>query len=358
MATKSTIKNISVRKNRDYSKDFAWNEELNRNLYKFYLQARGNHGSDGYINQLKRLWDEEYEQFSHLSKNNLAQQARHIERRLRKGSQREATTEIPQTTTSTPPPTTTTALPESVETDNDSFPSVATTGEDRVDNVNDIEVRDELKSTFMKYYEQFKNLELNTRNYTTKINFKVEQSTIDTLNDVIEEFKSSIPDISFWEINVICYASALTLMERHGKLRENKHTKKDAKKGWEFELTAQINTTRRKISQIQLVLKCIENKQYTKKQKTVAAQVKRACGNLEPLTLNSKLAVLKHNLKVKNTKLKDMRTKAERSRINYQFVNNQKQVYRTWKSKQIEVTNPPSTESIKDFWSGIWQKDT
>ena len=146
-------------------------------------------------------------------------------------------------------------------------------------------------------------------------------------------------------------------MEHHSKLKENKRAKKDGKRGWELELTNQINLTRRKISQIQVIQRCQEQKQYTKKQKTLTRWVRKLCGNLEPSTLTSKLAVLTHNLKVKNTKLKDMRTKAERSRINFQFVNNQKQIYRTWKIKQIEITNPPSTENICSFWAGIWQKD-
>ena len=77
----------------------------------------------------------------------------------------------------------------------------------------------------------------------------------------------------------------------------------------------------------------------TIQEKAVAVQIKKVCGNLEPQTLQLKHAIPKHKLKLQNTKLKDMRMKAERSRINYQSFNNQKKMYRSWKSKQIEVTS-------------------
>ena len=53
-----------------------------------------------------------------------------------------------------------------------------------------------------------------------------------------------------------------------------------------------------------------------------------------------------------------MRTKAERSRINYQFLNNQKQVFRDWKGEKVEVVNPPTIDNTRKFWADIWEKVT
>ena len=82
MATQRTIKDISVRKRRNYSKDMIWTQELNRDLYELYLQARANPESGGYIKTLKKLWDEKHKEFDHLSASNLAQQGRHCVKRF------------------------------------------------------------------------------------------------------------------------------------------------------------------------------------------------------------------------------------------------------------------------------------
>ena len=82
MATQRTIKDISVRKRRNYSKDMIWTQELNRDLYELYLQARANPESGGYIKTLKKLWDDKHKEYDHLSAANLAQQGRHCAKRF------------------------------------------------------------------------------------------------------------------------------------------------------------------------------------------------------------------------------------------------------------------------------------
>ena len=154
---------------------------------------------------------------------------------------------------------------------------------------------------------------------------KISKESIEAMNEIIKEFKTTLQEMSFWEINVIQYVSAITLIERHGKLKEMKMVKSSGKKRWESELENQINVIRRKISQVTVVMDCLKNNSFTKKQKAVSTKVKQLCGNLKNATLVSKLALLKHDLKVHSTKLTDMRKKAERSRINYQFAKNQKQ---------------------------------
>ena len=82
------------------------------------------------------------------------------------------------------------------------------------------------------------------------------------------------------------------------------------------------------------------------------------CGNLRKDTLTSTIAKLKHKLTVLNTKLRDNKKKAERSRINSQFHENQKQVFQDWKGNKIELKNPPPVEKVTSFWSDIWGKET
>ena len=43
---------VSYRRNRDYSKSFAWTYELNKDLYKCYVKAKED-PKIGYMNRLK-----------------------------------------------------------------------------------------------------------------------------------------------------------------------------------------------------------------------------------------------------------------------------------------------------------------
>ena len=209
----------------------------------------------------------------------------------------------------------------------------------------------------LRNYEKYKDLELIDRNFSTKVNCKIDPKSIDTLNEVIFEFQNTLSRLSFWELNVVHYASAIILIQRHGKLNERKPVIKPVKRGWETELGNQINAIRRKMSHVTLIMNFPSDHILNKKQKAIAVKVKKYCGNLEHDSLISKLTLLNHELKVRNTKLKDMRIKAERSRINHQFVNNQKQVYRQWKSRQVEITTTPPIDDVKTFWADIWEKE-
>ena len=48
----------------------------------------------------------------------------------------------------------------------------------------------------------------------------------------------------------------------------------------------------------------------------------------------------------------------QRNAINGKFQSNQKQVYRNWKSKQIEIKENPTKEEITEFWRNIWGKES
>ena len=81
MATKQTTNNISYRKNsRDYSASISWTEEMNNDVYGFYITARED-TSRGYLKRLKALWDAKYPQFNHFTANHLRQKATHVEKK-------------------------------------------------------------------------------------------------------------------------------------------------------------------------------------------------------------------------------------------------------------------------------------
>ena len=84
MATRSTTKNISIRKNRDYSKDFEWTADLKQDVYNCYLEAKRD-PSKGYTKRLKALWDEKHPSYAHLNEKTLRQRATFVEAKLRQG---------------------------------------------------------------------------------------------------------------------------------------------------------------------------------------------------------------------------------------------------------------------------------
>ena len=59
MATIKSTKNVSVRRNRNYSANFCWTADLNEAVLKFYNEARQTK-TKGYMERLKNLWDDAY----------------------------------------------------------------------------------------------------------------------------------------------------------------------------------------------------------------------------------------------------------------------------------------------------------
>ena len=179
------------------------------------------------------------------------------------------------------------------------------------------------------------------------------------MNSIIGNFITDEKSLTYWEINCIQYAAAITLIERNGKLKHILNTNRnDKKRRWITEAENQINRIRQKISYITLMLDLHDKINLTNKQKYISNKVRKICGNLRETSLQSKLASFKHDLRICNTKLKDDRRKAERSRINSQFSTNQKQVFRNWRCKYTEIKIPPSIDNIKTFWANIWEKET
>ena len=87
--------------------------------------------------------------------------------------------------------------------------------------------------------------------------------------------------MTLWIINVIYYASAITLIEMYRKLKGCKTREKnvDCKRPWEL-----VNESNQqnppKISHIRLIKDCIEINPFTKKQRTVSTKVRKLGGSL------------------------------------------------------------------------------
>ena len=94
-----------------------------------------------------------------------------------------------------------------------------------------------------------------------------------------------------------------------------------------------------------------------KHQKKTENRLKKWFGNTKLRTLESKLAQSNRDLKLASQPLRNKQKLCERNSINKKFQNNQKQVFRTWKSKQQQINTAPTKDKIENFWSSVWEKE-
>ena len=73
--------------------------------------------------------------------------------------------------------------------------------------------------------------------------------------------------VDIWTLNVMYHASAVTILEKEGRLREIRR-KKTAKHtpGWQIKLKARIEKIRRKLSYTYVLLECKQQGKYTQHQ--------------------------------------------------------------------------------------------
>ena len=79
------------------------------------------------------------------------------------------------------------------------------------------------------------------------------------------------------------------------------------------------------------------NSTLTSRQETIQNKLRKWSGNTKLNTLNGKLSLLKHDLKVTCEYLKRRKIVTQRNNINNRFKYNQKKVFRDWKNKAIKV---------------------
>ena len=127
-------------------------------------------------------------------------------------------------------------------------------------------------------------------------------------------------DINLWHINVMQYTTAITLLGRHGKLREGKTRKYEKKEsGWMINITNRINAIRRKLSHVNLILKCKKEGKYTHKQEIIQGKLRQMYGSTRKDRLIEVETRLRHDLSVQSKMLRDRKAISERQRINSLF---------------------------------------
>ena len=67
-------------------------------------------------------------------------------------------------------------------------------------------------------------MDLENRPYQTYLDRKVPENEIEILNLILEKHIANTESINLWDLNVITYTAAITLLERQGNLKPSKPT--------------------------------------------------------------------------------------------------------------------------------------
>ena len=152
----NTTTSVSYRRDRDYSKQFKWTYELNKDLYNCYTKAREN-PKKGYMKRMKVLWDDLHPELSYFNGKYLRQQSTYITQR---GYILETRRENDQETTviaENP------VRPSTAENDNFtvmiSTPSQAENVYQTVRSINNKELYDTLRRGFEANYKVYESIE-------------------------------------------------------------------------------------------------------------------------------------------------------------------------------------------------------
>ena len=344
------------RPNRNCSTHVDWTYELNKDIYRIYLEIKPS--ERGYMKRLKEMWDKEHPQLSHMTAKHLAVQVdRVIKKKLIRETgyiEQDATLEcemsnhqenINEREIQTEPDEEPTSPLRQARPENRDTPQM------EIDQNLYNDITSEWKTNFDKFYTQ----DIKERTYQTRIDRTINANNLAAMNKVLGEQLAVISDndngLSLWDLDVAYYAAAITLLQREGKLKEVKRMRRKMEKpGWQINLEQHIESTGRRLSFIDLILKCKQQGKYTSHQRKIESKLKKWYRKTTKENLTRVRTMLKQDLKSFSEKLRRKKVVQERRIINRKFTTNSKAVYRKFKAgENIEVKDPPTKEETEAF---------
>lgn len=347
----------SYRRNRDYSRQFTWTEELNEDLYQCFLRAKSD-PSIGYMKRMKTYWDEKHPELSHFSDRNLREQANRVHKKRVANDNQENFIENQNLETVDEP------IPRG-EIVNDQLPIVENQNiapeeiHNTVTNNNDHDEQlDILRAKFKTNYDLYIIKELPER--VNVVNNKpIDKKLFSMIDTVLKEHLESLVIIDFWQLNTSIYTAALTANEHNGDVinQQQQPRKKKQVPKWIINLENSITSCRRLIAKLTVVINCKKQNSFTTKQRKLSQFIERKFHTKSRRHLEFKLESLKHKLSANAAKLRYQKRLSDRRQINRQFSSNPKFVYRKMRGEQITVQEVPTKTDVENFWKGIWSKE-
>ena len=133
------------------------------------------------------------------------------------------------------------------------------------------DLREELIISWRDNFKKYIELDIHQREYSTKTSPPPSMDLLKIVDEIISEEIVNIEknyEIDLWTINVIYYTTAVTVLQKEGKLRKRGRKQKQKEKpGWQIRLESRIQAVRRKLSYTHVLIECHKSKKYTKHQK-------------------------------------------------------------------------------------------
>ena len=147
----------------------------------------------------------------------------------------------------------------------------------------------------------FCNKKIEERPYTIRKDRKIEDIEMKAVNVIMEEMlKHRGVEIGLWDISVMQYTSAVTLLARHGKLHEKQQTKTKNQKQqpvWITNIENKVEAIRRKLAHVTLIIKCTESGNFAWRQREIERKLRKKYGSTTMKRLTEIKCKLNHDLK-------------------------------------------------------------
>ena len=201
-------------------------------------------------------------------------------------------------------------------------------------------------------FQKYINKNVDDREYSTTINPPPSENYLTAMDEIVEERMAKILERhgnNLWTLNVIYYTTAITLIEKEGKLREvKKRSGNEVKPGRKI----RIEATRRKPSYTYVLIECDKNQRHTKNQKNIRRRIEKQYGKTTTSKPEQIQNHLKQELKVESQKLRKRKKIRERRYANRVFKLAPKKVYRSLKGEgEKPIKDMPSKEEVSNLWS-------
>ena len=182
------------------------------------------------------------------------------------------------------------------------------------------EEEQKLRDKWEEHFDLFYKENITQRKYQTRVDRHIDSKLLATVDKIVNEKLKVMYEskgVSLWDLNVIYYTSAVTIIEAKGKLREIKNlTKQQNILGWRIQLEQRINSLWRRLSFIDIILKCKEERKYTAHQRKTEYKLRKWYGRTTKENLTRIRTLLKQDLASACEKSRRRKVVNEHQRIN------------------------------------------
>ena len=326
-------KSVSIlRPNRNYNAKTIWDEKLNADLVDVYLASESTR--PGFTKRLKSLWDAKHPEHNFNAKL-LNERAKRLQRKIAPIESVHA---------------------EIIDDRTNCSRSAAIATNNRVEFVVDPDV----ETRWNENLNCVSRFEPHERPYQTKIRKRPNEDLLVSIDYLaarqLDYLRGKHGSVTLLDLNNTLYVAAVTVQMLLSDCKPARRAASESPKkpGWFTQLEARVDSLRRKIAQLTVLLKCQSTNNFTRHQKSLLLKYKKMFGNTKYVTLNSKTQQFKHNLKALTERLRYEKKKHDRATLNRRFALDPKSVYRRMMNAEIDVKEIPAKQELESFWGAVW----